>query len=134
VWFMSRIAIADSRDEAIELARNTLTASSAPAFRFSLEGKGVPAELVGTVTELERRNDHHVHNVGAENPTGLLVTELGLDDCLTSWLGIVRTEEQCQHQIERLPAAGMNNIFPWPIAHDRMAFLDRWKRVVAPFI
>lgn len=135
VWFMSRVAVADSREEAIELARVTLAASSAHAFRFSLEGKGVPPELVDAVTELERRYDHHVHNIpGAENPNGLLVKELGLDDYLASRFGIVGTEEDCREQSARLQASGVTNIFSRPMAHDRLAFLDRWERVIAPFV
>lgn len=135
VWFMSRVAVADSREDAIELARVTLAASSAHAFRFSLEGKGVPPELVDAVTELERRYDHHVHNIpGAENPNGLLVKELGLDDYLASRFGIVGTEEDCRAQIARLRDAGVRNVFSRPMALDRFAFLDRWERVIAPFV
>jgi alkanesulfonate monooxygenase SsuD/methylene tetrahydromethanopterin reductase-like flavin-dependent oxidoreductase (luciferase family) len=132
---MSRVAVADRREDAIELARVTLAASSAHAFRFSLEGKGVPPELVDAVTELERRYDHHVHNIpGAENPNGLLVKELGLDDYLASRFGIVGTEEECREKIARLRDTGVRNLFSRPMALDRFAFLDRWERVIAPFV
>lgn len=132
VWFMARAAVGQTRDEALDLARPSLAAASAHAFRFSLEGKDVPEELVEPILELERRYDHTVHNLpGTENPNGQLVRELGLTDYLAERMGILGTEEQCIDQVARLHDAGVENIFCRPLVHDRHRFLEHFERIVA---
>ena len=132
VWFMARAAVGDTRDEALDLARPSLAAASAHAFRFSLDGKGVPDELVEPILELERRYDHTVHNTpGTENPNGKLVLELGLTDYLADRMGIVGTEQECIDKVARLSAAGVDNVFCRPLVFDRQQFLDHWSRVIA---
>jgi 5,10-methylenetetrahydromethanopterin reductase len=132
VWFMARAAVGETRDEALDLARPSLAAASAHAFRFSLEGKDVPEELVEPILELERRYDHTVHNTpGAENPNGQLVRELGLTDYLADRMGILGTEQECIDKVARLREAGVENVFCRPLVHDRQRFLDHWERVIA---
>lgn len=131
VWFMARAAVGETRDEALDLARPSLAAASAHAFRFSLDGKGVPDGLEEEILELERRYDHTVHNLpGRENPNGRLVHELGLTDYLADRMGILGTEQECIDKVARLREAGVDNVFCRPLVHDRGAFLDRWERVI----
>jgi alkanesulfonate monooxygenase SsuD/methylene tetrahydromethanopterin reductase-like flavin-dependent oxidoreductase (luciferase family) len=128
---MARAAVGETRDEALDLARPSLAAASAHAFRFSLEGKDVPEELVEPILELERRYDHTVHNTpGTENPNGQLVLELGLTDYLADRMGIIGTEQDCIDKVARLQATGVDNVFCRPLVHDRQRFLDHWERVI----
>jgi len=131
IFWMARVAVGDTRDEALDLARPSLAAASAHAFRFSLDGKDVPEDLVEPILELERRYDHTVHNSpGMGNPNGQLVKELGLTDYLEERMGIMGTEEQCIERIRKLRSYGVENIFCRPVVFDRYDFLDRWKRVI----
>lgn len=131
VWYMSRAAVADRREDALALVRPSLAASSAHAFRFSLDGKAVPEHLTDRILELERRYDVTVHNEpGEENPNGRLVEELGLTDYLADRMGVVGTEQECIDKFRRLSDLGVRNVILRPLVLDRSDFLDRWKRVV----
>lgn len=131
IWYMARAAVADDRERALELVRPSLAAASAHAFRFSLAGKAVPAELEEPILELERRYDHTVHNVpGTENPNGRLVEELGLTDYLAERMAIVGTEEECMAKLSRLRELGVENVICRPLVLDRADFLDRWGRII----
>lgn len=132
VWYMARAAVADRREDALSLVRPSLAAASAHAFRFSLEGKAVPAELTEPILELERRYDHTVHNQpGGENPNGRLVEELGLTEYLADRMAVVGTEEECIAQLEHLRAQGVERVMLRPLVLDRGDFLQRWERVIS---
>jgi 5,10-methylenetetrahydromethanopterin reductase len=131
VWYMSRAAVADRREDALSLVRPSLAAASAHAFRFSLAGKAVPAELTEPILELERRYDVTVHNEpGRENPNGRLVEELGLTEYLADRMAVVGTEAEAVAKLRRLYALGVSNVILRPLVLDRDDFLDRWERVV----
>lgn len=132
VWYMARAAVADHRDDALDLVRPSLAAASAHAFRFSLEGKSVPDELVEPILELERRYDHTVHNQpGTDNPNGQLVADLGLTDYLADRMAVVGTEAECIAKFRRLRELGVENVICRPLVLDRGDFLDRWERIIA---
>lgn len=131
IWYMARAAVADERDDAVELVSPSLAAASAHAFRFSLDGKAVPDELVEPILELERRYDHTVHNVpGTDNPNGQLVRELGLTDYLADRMAVAGTEEECIAKFQRLYDLGVRNVICRPLVLDRDDFLDRWERII----
>lgn len=132
IWYWTRVAVADSRDEALEMVRPSLAASSAHAFRFSLEGKEVPEDYEEPIRELERRYDPGFHNQpGPDNPNARAVAELGLTEYLASRFGVAGTEEQCIGRIRELQGHGVERVLCRPIVHDRYGFLDRWERVIA---
>ena len=132
IWYWARVAVADQREDALDLVRPSLAAGSAHAFRFTLEGKEVPADLVEPILELERRYDHSFHNEpGMENPNGRLVEELGLTDYLAERMGVVGTENECIDQLKRLGELGVENVLCRPLVFDRYDFLNRWERVIA---
>lgn len=131
IWYMARAAIADRREDALSLVRPSLAAASAHAFRFSLEGKAVPEELVEPILELERRYDHTVHNQpGEANPNGRLVQQLGLTDYLADRMAVVGTEQECVAKLEHLRAQGVERVMMRPLVLDRGDFLDRLQRVI----
>lgn len=131
VWYMARAAVADRREDALRLVQPSLAAASAHAFRFSLNGKAVPDELVEPILELERRYDLTVHNVpGQANPNGQLVEELGLTDYLADRMAVVGTEAECVEKFQRLHKLGVDNVIMRPLVLDRTDFLDRWERVI----
>ena len=132
IWYYTRVAVTDSRDEALDMVRPSLAASSAHAFRFSLEGKEVPEEYVEPIRELERRYDPGFHNQpGPDNPNAQAVEELGLTEYLASRFGVAGTEEQCIERIRELESNGVERVLCRPIVHDRYGFLDQWERVIA---
>ncbi|MGH3660753.1 MAG: LLM class flavin-dependent oxidoreductase [Micromonosporaceae bacterium] len=132
VWYMSRAAVADRREDALKLVLPSLAAASAHAFRFSLQGKAVPEEHAEAVLELERRYDLTVHNQpGEDNPNGRLVEELGLTEYLADRMAVVGTEQDCVDKFRRLRKLGVHNVIMRPLVLDRYDFLDRWQRVIA---
>ena len=63
VWWFAKTSLADRREEAIEPIKMALAASANHAFRFTLEGKGVPPDLHEKIRALQREYDSHHHEL-----------------------------------------------------------------------
>ena len=68
VWWFAKTSLADTRAAAIEPIKMALAASANHAFRFTLEGKGVPPDLHEKIRALQREYNAHHHEIpGAAN-------------------------------------------------------------------
>jgi 5,10-methylenetetrahydromethanopterin reductase len=111
VWVLVRWAISD--DPAVVRAQlGSLMASAGHhALRGDAAAKGVPAELIPLVHELDERYDPSHHVVRGESPNAVLVRDLGLMDYLLDRFAIVGTGEECTAQVRRLAERGITNLF-----------------------
>ena len=68
VWWFAKTNVADTREAAVAPITMALAASANHAFRFTLEGKGVPPDLHERIKGLQREYDAHHHEIpGAGN-------------------------------------------------------------------
>jgi 5,10-methylenetetrahydromethanopterin reductase len=130
VWWFAKTNVADTRAAAIEPITMALAASANHAFRFTVEGKGVPLDLHEKIKGLQREYDAHHHEIaGAAN--ALLTERWGLTEFLADRFGIVGTPDDCVAQIRRAMAAGARQFIITSFVPDPRAFVRRWSREVA---
>jgi 5,10-methylenetetrahydromethanopterin reductase len=130
VWWFAKTNLADTRQSAVAPITMALAASANHAFRFTLEGKGVPADLHEKIKGLQREyNAHHHEIAGAGN--ALLTERWGLTEFLADRFGIVGTPDDCVAQIRRAMAAGAHQFVITGFVPEPRAFMRRWSREVA---
>ena len=133
VWWFAKTNVADTREAAVAPITMALAASANHAFRFTLEGKGVPPDLHEKIKGLQREyNAHHHEIAGAGN--ALLTDRWGLTDFLVDRFGIVGTPDDCVAQIRRAQAAGAHQFIITSFVPDPRAFMRRWSREIAPAV
>jgi 5,10-methylenetetrahydromethanopterin reductase len=130
VWWFAKTNLADSRSAAVEPIKMALAASANHAFRFTLQGKGVPAELHAAIRGLQRDYDAHQHEIaGAANAA--LTDRWGLTDFLADRFAIAGTPADCVAQIRRATAAGAHQFVVTGFVPEPPAFMRRWAKEVA---
>jgi 5,10-methylenetetrahydromethanopterin reductase len=130
VWWFAKTNVADTRSGAVEPIKMALAASANHAFRFTLEGKGVPPDLHAPIRELQRAYDSHQHEIaGAGNAA--LTDRFGLTDFLVDRFAIAGTPADCVAQIRRAMAAGAQQFIVTGFVPDPPAFMRRWALEVA---
>src|SRR6185369_14428033 len=130
VWWFAKTNVADTRAAAVDPIKMALAASANHAFRFTLEGKGVPPDLHEKVKALQREYNSHHHEV-ATGGNAALTDRWGLTDFLVDRFGIAGTPEDCVAQIRRARQAGAAQFIITSFVPDRRAFMRRWMREVA---
>ncbi len=130
VWWFAKTSLADRRDAAIEPIKMALAASANHAFRFTLEGKGVPPDLHEKIRALQREYNAHHHEIpGAANAS--LPDRWGLTEFLVDRFAIAGTPADCAAQVSRAMAAGARQFMITGFVPDPRAFVRRWAREVA---
>jgi 5,10-methylenetetrahydromethanopterin reductase len=130
VWWFAKTSLADRREEAIAPIKMALAASANHAFRFTLDGKGVPLELHDRIRALQRAYDSHHHELpGAANAS--LPDRFGLTDFLVDRFAVAGAPADCVAQVERAMAAGARQFLITGFVPDPRAFMRRWAKEVA---
>src|SRR6266513_1575208 len=130
VWWFAKSNVADTRAEAVAPITMALAASANHAFRFTLEGKGVPLDLHEKIRALQREYDAHHHEIAGGGNAGL-TDRWGLTEFLLDRFAIAGTPDDCVAQIRRAVAAGARQFVITSFVPDRRAFVHRWMREVA---
>jgi 5,10-methylenetetrahydromethanopterin reductase len=128
VWWFAKTNVADTRATAVEPIKMALAASANHAFRFTLEGKGVPAALHEPIRGLHRDYDAHQHEIaGARNAH--LTDRWGLTDFLVDRFAIAGTPAECVAQVRRAMVAGATQFVTTSFVPDPRVFMRRWAHV-----
>ena len=130
VWWFAKANIADTREAAVAPIRMALAASANHAFRFTLEGKGVPPELHDQIRGLQRDYDAHHHEVADGDNAGL-TDRWGLTEFLLDRFAIAGTPDDCAAQIRRAMAAGGRQFVITGFVPDPTSFVRRFMDEVA---
>jgi 5,10-methylenetetrahydromethanopterin reductase len=132
-WWWARVAINEDRDSAVSEVLPALASAVNDAFRFTLEGKGVPEHLHEPIARLQEGYDFTAHNrPGLDNPNALLARKLGLADYLTERFGVVGSYDDVVSRIRHLETLGVDGLVMRVHAKDRLAFLQDWAREIMP--
>ncbi len=130
VWWFAKTNVADTREAAVAPIKMALAASANHAFRFTLEGKGVPADLHAPIRGLQRDYDAHHHEIAGAGNAGL-TDRWGLTDFLVDRFAIAGTPAECVAQIRRAMAAGAHQFITTSFVPEPRAFMRRWAKEVA---
>jgi len=133
IWWFAKTNVADTREEAVRPITMALAASANHAFRFTLEGKGVPPAFHDRINGLQRDYDAHHHEIAGAGNAGL-TARWGLTEFLADRFAIVGTPDDCAAQIRRALAAGAHQFMITSFVPDPRAFMRRWMRDVVPAV
>lgn len=133
IWCMAAMQLARSEEEGIHQLRFQLAGIANFAFRFHLEGKGVPERLHAPLRELQRRYDssHHVDREGGDAHAAL-VDELGLTDFVAGRSVIAGPPARCVERIREVAAFGASNLIVSQFVEDQLAFMETFAREIRP--
>src|SRR5215471_4161867 len=118
VWWFAKTNVADTRDAAITPITMALAASANHAFRFTLEGKGVPVDMHERIRGLQREYDAHHHEVAGAGNAGL-TDRWGLTDYLADRFAVAGNPDDCVAQLRRAMTAGARQFMITSFVPDR---------------
>jgi 5,10-methylenetetrahydromethanopterin reductase len=112
IWWVALVNVGPPRQEAIRQLQFSLASYAHIIFRYTLEGKAVPAAFAEPIRRLVSGYQSRAHiKPGEANPNAQLVEELGLTTYLADRLTIAGTVEECLDQLQRLNALGIRQIW-----------------------
>ena len=113
---MANVVPAETEAEGIDQVRSVLAGTANHVFRFTLDGKGLPDELIPKVKELKQRYDssHHASPETAAH-NAALVDELGLTSWLAKQSTIAGPIEHCIERLHEVAEAGVKRDHRRPV-------------------
>lgn len=133
IWHMCNLIFAPSEREGIDSIRSVLAGTANHVFRFTLEGKGLPAELADRVRGLmgEYQSRFHAHP-GAANPNEALIDQYGLRDYLARQGTIAGPPERCVERLHEVAGYGVRNLIVSQFVSDPLAWMRTFGEQVLP--
>jgi hypothetical protein len=130
---MANVVPASTEAEGIAQVRSVLAGTANHVFRFTVEGKGLPEELVPKVEELKRRYDssHHASPETAAHNADL-VDELGLTQYLARQSTIAGPIPHCIERLHEVAEAGVTRIIVAQFVPDQLYFMRTFATKVLP--
>jgi alkanesulfonate monooxygenase SsuD/methylene tetrahydromethanopterin reductase-like flavin-dependent oxidoreductase (luciferase family) len=112
LWWVTRFAVADSRDEAIARVEESLSSMGNHALRGDPGEKRVPRDLRRALAQYHERYDWARKNplAGGRSPNAELMTELGLREYFLERFGIVGTPVEIVERLRELAARGVERV------------------------
>lgn len=130
VWWLVKANAGEDGERAREEIRMALAASAHHAFRFTLEGRGIPKELLSAVRALKKEYAFHEHEMADKRANAELVDRLGLREYLLARFAVAGTPAECRKRLAELEAAGVRNLRISAHVPDKPAFIEAWGREV----
>jgi 5,10-methylenetetrahydromethanopterin reductase len=110
VWVYTKGYVASTTAEAREPIAQIVAAAGNDAFRYALESKGVPPELVEPLQEFHRRYSFASHASVSSRTNVNLMEELGLADFLYRRFSIAGTSNDVVVRLKELEAVGVDGV------------------------
>ena len=126
VWAFAKCNIADDRAAAIDEIKMALAASAHHAFRFTLEGKHVPAELREAMLAIQGEYVPAEHEQVGETRNAALSDELGVTDYLADRFAVAGTPAECRAKARQIADAGVATLQITAISHDPAVIIRRF--------
>jgi 5,10-methylenetetrahydromethanopterin reductase len=133
IWCMAAMCPAPTEAEGIHKLRFQLAGTANHVYRFHLDGKGLPAELVPAIRELKQRYDSTAHATPdrAEH-NARLVEELGLVDYLAARSVVAGPPERWVERFREIEALGIENVIVSQFVDDQLGFMRAFAAHVLP--
>ena len=134
VWAFAKCNVAGRREEAIGEIKMALAASGHHAFRFTLEGKHVPEELIEPIATLQREYVPAQHEQLGQTRNAVLSDELGLTDYLAERFAVAGTPAECREKTKTIEQAGVGVLFITAIGPNPEEIIKRFgEEVIAHY-
>ncbi|MBK7950243.1 MAG: LLM class flavin-dependent oxidoreductase [Deltaproteobacteria bacterium] len=133
IWHMCNLIFAPSEREGIDSIRSVLAGTANHVFRFTLAGKGLPAELESRIRGLmsEYQSRFHAHP-GAANPNEGLIDKYGLRDYLARQGTIAGPPERCVERLHEVASYGVRNLIVSQFIQDQPTWMQTFGERVLP--
>lgn len=126
ITVMSRISVADTREEAVRAVRGNLASAGANNLRAPSELAALPEDVRERLAELRRRYDVRPEaHVSDGSPNADLIDELGLTDFLADRYAVAGTPDQVRARFVELETLGVDVVWAPAVEADPDAFLRR---------
>ena len=133
IWHMCNLIFAPSERAGVDQIRSVLAGTANHVFRFTLEGKALPAELEDRIRGLmgEYQSRYHAHP-GAANPNEGLIDKYGLRDYLARQGTIAGPPEHCVERLREVASYGVRNLIVSQFIHDQLGWMRTFGEEVLP--
>ncbi len=133
IWHMCNLIFAPSEREGIDAIRSVLAGTANHVFRFTLEGKGLPAGLESRIRGLmsEYQSRFHAHP-GATNPNEGLIDKYDLRDYLARQGTIAGPPEHCVERLHEVASYGVRNLVVSQFISDQLGWMRTFGEKVLP--
>lgn len=112
IWWIGLLNVGPSYHTAIDELLFSLASYAHIIFRYTLEGKAVPADVAAPLQQLVEGYQSRFHiRPGEINPNAKLVKDLGLTDYLAQRLAIAGPVEACVERLQALEKLGVQQIW-----------------------
>jgi alkanesulfonate monooxygenase SsuD/methylene tetrahydromethanopterin reductase-like flavin-dependent oxidoreductase (luciferase family) len=132
IWTLVRVNVGENRQELQNEIRMELTSSAHHVFRFTMEGKKVPPELVDIIEKVQKAYQPKHHEDLGESPNAQIMREPAFLDYMTERFAVLGTEEECVQQIQRIRDAGIHNLLFTGFVHDKRKLIENLGKNVLP--
>jgi 5,10-methylenetetrahydromethanopterin reductase len=132
VWHAARVSVGATWEEAMQLARTGMASVSHHALRLAPEARGVPADLVPAVRELNSRYRPAEHAKPGDSFNARLVDELGLMPYLAGRYALAGTPAQCAARLSELARFGVRRLLLMFSGSNLEEQVHRWRQEVMP--
>jgi alkanesulfonate monooxygenase SsuD/methylene tetrahydromethanopterin reductase-like flavin-dependent oxidoreductase (luciferase family) len=133
IWDMCNLVFAPSESEGIDRIRSVLAGTANHVFRFTLEGKALPPELVPRVKGLMGEYQSRFHaQPGARNPNEDLIDKYGLRDWLARQGTIAGPPERCVERLHEVAGYGVRNLIVSQFISDQAEWMRTFGAKVLP--
>ncbi|MFI6586815.1 LLM class flavin-dependent oxidoreductase [Embleya sp. NPDC050493] len=133
IWCMANLVPAPTERAGIDRIRSVLAGTANHVYRFTMAGKGVPAEIAPRLAALQAAYDsrHHASpdtaHVNAE-----LVDRYGLTDWLAARSTIAGPPEACVERLHEIAEAGITRLILSQFVPEPLAFMRLFADRIAP--
>ena len=126
VWAFAKCNIASDRAAAIDEIRMALAASAHHAFRFTLEGKHIPAELREAMLAIQGEYVPAEHEQVGDTRNAAISDELGVTDYLADRFAVAGTPDECRAKVRQIADSGVDVLQITAISHEPADIIRRF--------
>jgi 5,10-methylenetetrahydromethanopterin reductase len=133
IWCMANLVFAPTEREGIDEITYVLAGTANHIYRFGVDGKGLPEELVEPVRALQHEYDsrHHAQrDTAMAHSNATLVDKYGLRDYLAPRSTIAGPPERCVERLHEVAENGVRNLILAQFVGDQKAWMRAVERDV----
>ena len=132
IWTLARVNVGDDLEALTNEVRMELASTAHHAFRFTLEGKLVPADMAESIRAVQSGYQPSHHEDLGESPNAKLMSDLKLLSYMADRFAVVGTPEACAARIMDIRAAGIHQILFTGFVENRRDLIETLGRDAFP--
>ena len=132
VWALARVNVGDDLVALTNEVRMELASTAHHAFRFTLDGKLIPENMMEAIRRVQSSYQASHHEDLGESPNAKLMSDPKLLSYMAERFAVLGNPEACAARILEIRAAGFHKILFTGFVEDRTALIETLGREVFP--